>query len=233
MRKTAHLLTGLLAALILTACGGNNGQPIAERDTVSVSGEGTIKARPDIFNLVAVARERGDDVAAMKDEVDRQVQAMLDLAKQLQIDDKHITASDIQIAPEWEYQPERKLIGHQVSREVSFRTSGVERYAELADGLAGLGLKEVRPGGSEISNADELANQALEKAVRAAREKAEILARAAGRELGEALQINAQGYNVPGPVPMRAAMAKEDASQSYRPGEQDVTASVQITFQLN
>ena len=76
MRKTAHLLTGLLAALILTACGGNNGQPIAERDTVSVSGEGTIKARPDIFNLVAVARERGDDVAAMKDEVDRQVQAI-------------------------------------------------------------------------------------------------------------------------------------------------------------
>ena len=127
MRKTAHLFTGLLAALVLTACGGNNGQPIAERDTVSVSGEGTIKARPDIFNLVAVARERGDDVAAMKDEVDRQVQAMLDLAKQLQIDDKHITASDIQIAPEWEYQPERKLIGHQVSREVSFRTSGVER----------------------------------------------------------------------------------------------------------
>ncbi len=49
----------------------------------------------------------------------------------------------------------------------------------------------------------------------------------------EAMQINAQGYNVPGPMPMRAAMAKEDASQSYRPGEQDVTASVQITFQLN
>ncbi|HBU65219.1 MAG TPA: enolase, partial [Alcanivorax sp.] len=48
MRKTAHLFTGLLAALVLTACGGNNGQPIAERDTVSVSGEGTIKARPDI-----------------------------------------------------------------------------------------------------------------------------------------------------------------------------------------
>ena len=232
MRNTAHLLTGLLAVLALTACGGN-GQPLADRDTVSVSGEGTIKARPDIFNLVAVARERGDDVSAMKDEVDRQVQAMLDLAEQLQIDDKHITASDIQIAPEWEYQPERKLIGHQVSREVSFRTSGVERYAELADGLAGLGLKEVRPGGTEISNANELANQALQKAVRAAREKAEILARAAGRELGEAMQINAQGYNVPGPMPMRAAMAKEDASQSYRPGEQDVTASVQITFQLN
>ena len=81
--------------------------------------------------------------------------------------------------------------------------------------------------------ADELAHQALEKAVKDARDKAEILARAAGRELGEAMQINAQGYNVPGPVPMRAAMAKEDASQSYRPGEQDVTASVQITFQLN
>ncbi|MEK9854544.1 MAG: SIMPL domain-containing protein, partial [Rhodobiaceae bacterium] len=83
-----------------------------------------------------------------------------------QIDDKHITASDIQIAPEWEYQPERKLIGHQVSREVTFKVSGVDRYARLADGLAGQGLKEVRPAGSEISNADELAKQALEKAVK-------------------------------------------------------------------
>ena len=157
----------------------------------------------------------------------------LGLAARGQYGDNQLTASDIQIDPEWEYQPVRKLIGREVSREGCVRTYGVERYAELADGLAGRGLKEVRPGGTEISNADELANQALEKAVRAAREKAEILARAAGRELGEAMQINAQGYNVPGPMPMRAAMAKEDASQSYRPGEQDVTASVQITFELN
>ena len=92
MRKTAHLFTGLLAALVLTACGGN-GQPLADRDTVSVSGEGTIKARPDIFNLVAVARERGDDVSAMKDEVDRQVQAMLDLAEAPQIARRRLTAA--------------------------------------------------------------------------------------------------------------------------------------------
>ncbi len=81
----------------------------------------------------------------MKSTVDDQVQAMLDLADDLDIPEKSVTASDIQISPEWQYQPERKLIGHQVSREVTFKVSGVERYAELADGLAGLGLRSCAP----------------------------------------------------------------------------------------
>lgn len=234
MAKPVHLLAGMLAALALTACGGHTtGTPTANRDTVSVSGEGSVKARPDIFSLVAVARERGEDIAAMKSTVDDQVQAMLDLADDLGIEEKHVTARDIQISPEWQYQPERELIGHQVSREVAFQVSGMERYAELAEGLAQLGLKEIRPNGSEISNVDELAGQALEKAVHDARARAEILARAAGRELGAAISINARGSNVPRPQMMRVAMATQDSSESYRPGEQDVTASVQITFQLN
>ncbi|MBM7334334.1 MAG: SIMPL domain-containing protein [Alcanivorax sp.] len=233
MAKPAHLFAGLLAVLTLTACGAQTTTaPAADRDTVSVSGEGSVKARPDVFSLVAVARERGDDIAAMKNTVDQQVQAMLDLADELDIEEKNVTASDIQISPEWEYQPERKLIGHQVSREVTFKVAGMDRYARLADGLADQGLKEVRPAGSEISNADALAKQALKKAVKDAREKAGILARAAGRELGEAVVINAQGYTMPQPMMMRAAMAKEDSMESYRPGEQDVSANVQITFEL-
>lgn len=231
MVKPAPLFAGLLAALLLTACGAPAGPE--QRDTVNVSGEGTVKARPDVFLLTAVARERGDDIASMKSTVDNQVQAMLDIADDLDIPEKNVTASDIQISPEWQYQPERKLLGHQVSRDVTFKVSGVKRYAELADGLAGLGLKELRPAGSEISNADELARQALKKAVEDARDKAEILASAAGRSLGEAMQINAQGYHMPQPVMMmRADMAKGESMDSYRAGEQDVRANVQITFEL-
>ncbi|GAA5128207.1 SIMPL domain-containing protein [Alloalcanivorax gelatiniphagus] len=234
MAKPVHLFAGLLAMLTLTACGAqtNTAPAATDRDTVSVSGEGSVTARPDRFTLVAVAREQGDDIAAMKDKVDSQVEAMLGLADDLEIEEKNVTASDIQISPEWQYQPERKLIGHQVSREVTFKVDGMDRYAKLADGLADLGLREVRPGGSEISNADELAKQALEKAVKDAREKAGILARAADRELGKALMINAQGYTMPQPMMMRAAIAKDEGSQSYRPGEQDVSANVQITFEL-
>ncbi|WP_101675032.1 SIMPL domain-containing protein [Alloalcanivorax mobilis] len=240
MAKTSHLLVISLAVLGLSACGGNTTQapppaPAAPTapDTVSVQGEGSVKARPDTFLLSATARERGDDVAAMKGKVDQQVQSMLDLADQLKIEEKNVTASDIQISPEWQYQPERKLIGYQVSREVNFRVAGVENYARLADGLAKLNLKEVNPAGTEISNADELADQALEKAVADARDKAQILARAADRKLGKAMMINAQGQNMPRPMPMMMAKAATDsATESYRPGEQEVSASVQITFEL-
>lgn len=232
MRNLTRLLLGSVSVALLIACTSPN-EPERDRDTVNVSGEGIVKAQPDTFSLVAVAQERGDDVAKLKNQVDRQVQSMLELAKELNIDDQKITASNIRIAPQWQYQPKRKLIGHQVSREVRFLTSGVERYAKLAGGLADLGLKNVRPGGSEISNATELANRALAKAVQAAREKAKILAQAADRELGDAIRIDSQTDNRHRPVPMRATMAEDNASESYRPGEQDVTASVQMTFQLN
>jgi uncharacterized protein YggE len=231
MAKTSHLLLIPLAVLGLSACGAATQATPA--DTVSVQGEGSVKARPDIFLLTATARERGDDVAAMKERVDRQVQAMLDLADQLRIEEKNVTASDIQIAPEWQYQPERKLIGYQVSREARFRVSGVETYARLADGLAKLEIKEINPAGTEISNADELSDQALEKAVADARDKAGILARAADRTLGKAMIINSQGHSSPRPAHMYMAKASADTAESYRPGEQEVTATVQITFELN
>lgn len=238
MAKTSHLLVISLAVLGLSACGGNTTTQApppapATPDTVNVEGEGSVKARPDTFLLAATARERGDDVAAMKGKVDQQVQTMLDLADQLKIEEKNVTASDIQISPEWQYQPERKLIGYQVSREVRFRIAGVENYARLADGLAKLDIKEVNPAGTEISNADELADQALEKAVADARDKARLLARAADRELGKAMVINAQGQTMPRPAAMYMAKAAADsATESYRPGEQEVRASVQITFEL-
>lgn len=231
MAKTSHLLLIPLAVLGLSACGGAT-QP-TPANTVNVQGEGSVKARPDTFLLVATARERGDDVAAMKEKVDQQMQAMLDLADELKIDEKSVTASDIQIAPEWEYQPERKLLGYQVSRDAQFRVTGMENYARLTDGLAKLDLKEIRPAGTEISNADELANQALEKAVADARDKADLLARAANRKLGKAMVINSQGQRAPGPAPMYMAKASADTAESYRPGEQEVTATVQITFELN
>lgn len=230
-KKLLYPLFTLLAVTVLSACGNQPAAP-GQRDTVSVQGQGSVKGQPDTFILVATASQRGNDVASMKSKVDDQVSDLLDLADGLDIDNKNVTASDIQIAPQWQYQPKRKLIGYQVSRDVTFRVKGVDRYAKLTDGVSKAGITEMRPGGTEISNADELTNKALKKAVADAHAKAKLLADAAGRDLGKAITISSQSGPVPRPVPMRMAMAKEDSANSYRPGEQDVTATVRITFEL-
>ena len=169
----------------------------------------------------------------MKDRVDDAVGNMLDLADDLDIEEKSVTASTMRVSPQWQYQPERKLIGHQVSRDVSFKVDGLETYAELLEGLAEQGVRNIRPTGAEVSNRDELGNQALKKAVADARQRAEIIAEAADRDLGEAFEIQAQGIHHPQPVMMMARSKESGAADSYRAGETEISAQVQITFELN
>lgn len=231
-RITAASLIAL-GALSLTACSDaphliNHGP-----DSITVSGSGDISAQPDIFRVVATAREQGDDIAVMKSRVDDAVADMLDLADDLDIEEKQVRASDMHVQPQWQYQPERKLIGHQVSRDVTFRANGLDTYTQLLDGLAKQGVRDIRPAGTEVSNADKLANQALKKAVADARQRAEIIAEAAGRDLGKAIQIQAQDFQPPQPVMMMARSKESGSADSYRPGETDISARVQITFELD
>jgi len=231
-RITAASLIAL-GALTLTACSDTHQMLSTGPDSITVSGNGEIAAQPDIFRVAATAREQGDDIAAMKSRVDDAVADMLDLADDLDIEEKQVRASDLHVQPQWQYQPERKLIGHEVSRDVIFCANGLDTYTRLLEGLAKQGVRDIRPAGTEVSNADELANRALEKAVADARQRARIIAEAADRELGKAIQIHAQDVQSPQPVIMMARSKESGNADSYRPGETDITARVQITFELD
>ncbi len=123
--KVVSAATLLIAGtLALTGC--DNTTINTTRDSITVSGSGEINAQPDRFTVVATASENGDDIADMKDRVDDAVGNMLDLADDLDIEEKSGAASTMRVSPQGQYQPERKLIGHQVSRDVSFKIDGLE-----------------------------------------------------------------------------------------------------------
>ncbi|MCG8391928.1 MAG: SIMPL domain-containing protein [Pseudomonadales bacterium] len=231
MKRLTTAALMLFALFTLSACG--QPQPPGQRDSVTVSGVGEVSARPDIFRIVATARERGDDIDDMKAAVDKSVADMLDLADDLDIEEDQVRASDLRVQPQWQYQPERKLIGHEVSREVIFRVKGLEAYTGLLQGLAEQGVRDIRPAGTEVSNADALSDQALEKAVANARRRATIIAEAADRDLGQAIEIQAHNIQTPRPMAMMARSKEGAMADSYRPGETDISAQVQVTFELD
>ena len=229
MKGFSALCLTSLSILFLSACGQS---PLPqERDSITVSGQGDVTATPDIFSVNASSMAQGSDIDAMKARVDDQVEAMLALADDLDIPEAQTRATEFRVSPQWQYQPERKLIGHQVSRSVHFRVEGLETYAELLDGLAKLNIRDIQPAGSDVSNADALAETALKNAVDDARQRAEILAAAADRDLGEAIRIESHSVGNPRPMLMMAR-SKDGAADSFRPGETDITAQVQITFEL-
>lgn len=229
MKGIAFVCLTALTPFFLTAC-GQSSLPL-ERDSITVSGQGEVTASPDIFSVHASVNAEGSDIDAMKSSVDEQVEAMLELADDLDIPESQTRASEFRVNPVWQYQPERKLIGHQVSRSVQFKANGLNTYAELLDGLAKLNIRDIQPAGSEVSNADALESTALANAVADARQRAEALASAAGRDVGKAIRIESHSVNAPRPM-MMMARGKEGAADTYRAGETDISAQVQITFEL-
>lgn len=230
-RSTSLLL--ISSALLLTACG--SGVPKSVEQAVHVSGYGEVKVVPDQFRISAASSRTGDDINTMKKSVDDEINAALRLAKELKLQDRQITARGFTVQPEWQWQPERKLIGHRVQRDISFTVQGVDDYAQLLEGLSRIGFTEVSSSTAELSNPSAARKEALQKAITDAKDKAQTLAKASGRKLGPAVQITQQGG--PGPMPRlaMAAMAEDSNSNTtavYAPGEITISEQVNVRFHL-
>ena len=112
---------------------------------------------------------------------------------------------------------------------VGDEVSDVGEAASLIDAAVEAGANSISGPGLSSSNSEELYRQALAKAVGEARERAQVLAKAAGRSVGEIESIVEGSAAMPLPYAERAAL---DASVPIVPGEQETTATVSVTFSL-
>tara|TARA_Y100001972_G_C7605331_1_gene303367 strand:+ start:348 stop:1052 length:705 start_codon:yes stop_codon:yes gene_type:complete len=230
------VLLASLCLLLLTGCDNqiaNTALSEAPPSHIEVQGVAEINAVPDRFILRAEFSDIGMDVAAMKAKLDQQMAQALSAARALGIDDKKVQASSLRVQPEWQWQPERKLLGQRVSRDLQISVDGMDSYVALLDSLAALSPSELQQAGAEVSDLKALEDQVLQQAVANARHRAGILASAADRQLGEALLIIEQGTHLPGPQPLRAmAMEAQSDKSSYSAGEVTLRSQVMIHFRM-
>lgn len=233
-----HVLLTMVALFALAGCDnqvtGNTTLAESLSPHVEVQGVAETTATPDRFRLRVGFSETGTDVAAMKTRLDRQVADALAAARALGIDDKQLRADSLDVQPEWEWRPERRLVGQRVSRDVQIRVDGFDTYTALLEKLTALKPSALHQEGAEVSDLTALEDQVLKQAVANARHRAATLASAADRELGEALVIIEQSTQLPGPLPMRAmAMEASPEPAGYSAGETTVRSQVLVRFRLD
>ena len=193
-----RLLIAVPALLAVVALSGALGPPEAaggaqpaasEQDSVTVTGIGTVNAVPDEAQMSASAsRAAGGTaqaaIAANADAMEKLVAALR-------------RAGAREIATQWvSVWPVMREEG--VIDGYSARTACPRRSAPLVP--ASSSMPPPRPGANQISgpglsssNAEKLYLDALAKAVADARERAEVLAKAAGRSLGEISSMTESG----------------------------------------
>ena len=117
-----------------------------------------------------------------------------------------------------------------VASNVASAETSLSGAGALIDAAVAAGANQVYGPSLSRSDADALYRDALAKAVDDARERAAILAKAAGRELGRVIAMVESGAS---DVPMFAkAEAARDSATPIVSGTQETTATVSVTYQL-
>jgi uncharacterized protein YggE len=227
MKKIAVVLGLLVAAAaavaVLQPSGAGAVDPPTTTDSVTVSGEGVVLAVPDRAEISAGVETRAQTAKAALQANATAMERVLQALRGGGGTD--VTTQSVSLSTSFDNQgaPNGFVASNIASSTVAFDKAG-----SLIDAAVAAGANTVYGPSPSRSDADALYRQALGKAVAAAAQRAGVLAKAAGRELGRVTSISESGS---APVPV-FAKAAADAATPVESGPQETTASVSVTYEL-
>lgn len=243
MTTRRTLLRPLVVAVLATVCTTGIAQADAPPPPplVSVTGQGEVKAMPDMAYVNLGVEARKPSLAEARAEVTAAVERVLALTRELKIDPKLVDASQLQVQPDYrwnEKDSKRVLLGYFVARQIQVELRDLDKLGTLLERSVSAGANQMGGARLDSSRRKELERDALAKAVDDARQDAETLARAAGVKVGSVYSLSASSEAVPmyyakaERAVMAAAPAGDAAAETYEVSEMKFTANVSAQWQL-
>lgn len=227
------LLWVVLLILVLTGCTDSR----AYTRQIQVSATAEVKAKPEVVVFDFQIEKRGTVLQSLKTVVDRNTAALVALCKKLGIEPKDLTAAEISIQPQYNYNTNR-FTGYQVSRNVTARLYDLTKYSKVIDGAVNAGITTIQNVSLEMKDQKDLELKALAKAVEKATAKAKLLAAKNGVTLGKVMQVTetgSAGYQVAYEAKLqrnRDGITAEAAPYAFEPGRLSVSSSLQMSFEI-
>ncbi len=249
MKKTltavACATLGLAMILGLTGCGtAASGavpaaEPVAE---ITVSASSAVRLVPDKATVsfgVTTQETTAEEAQSKNSEA---VKNVMDVLTGRGIEEKSIRTNYYNMYPQydWSDNGEQRIIGYVVTTSMSVQDQDIEDLGKLISACVAAGINNVENVSFLCSGYDEAYRQALAQAVEASRSKAETLAAAAGKKLGEPVTITEGWQDTSaryGRAANTAAFSVEEAAMDsagpiLQPGETEINANVTVTYRM-
>jgi uncharacterized protein YggE len=201
---------------------------------ITVSATGYAYAAPDRARLsTGVTAEAGTAAAALSANTELMAKVVAGL-KESGIDAKDIQTSNFHVEPRYTSPRDGtapEINGYRVSNQVEILVRDLAALGGLLDKLVGVGANQMHGLSFEVSKAETLKDEARKEAVANARRRAELLAAAAGAEVGDVVTI-AEEVQYGGPRPMAMARSAKAESVPIESGTETLEARVTITWRL-
>jgi len=221
----------LVAAAALSGVGrpeAARGEDAPQRDTVTTLGRGTVTTVPDLATISAGVRSdaptAAEALAQNSEHMERVVAAL-----------RHAGGTKLQTQQVSLYPrtgDNGATVGFVAQNSVSAQAK-IAGTGTLVDAAVAAGANTVEGPMLERSDRETLYRDALERALKDARLKAEALARAGGFDVGSVASVVEEGASQV-PVYERAARAADAAAPTpVEPGTQEIEARVTVSFEIS
>ena len=208
--------------------------------TLSVSGTGEATGTPDMATLRFSATTRSATAEEALTGNAQKMAAVRDRLRTLNVESRDMQTSGLSLSPYYEQNENGRydravIAGYEAMNGLTVRLRGTDGAGEVIDAAVQAGANGLDSFSFGFQDDEALQDEARRDAVRDAREKAELLAKEAGVSLGRVVTLTETGGGG-GPQPYydgrMMRMQAEAAPTPVEAGEQSVTASVQITYEL-
>jgi uncharacterized protein len=248
MKSLKFTLATLALALALPgvamAHDAQSGPVVAAGNTLlAVSAEGRSARTPDLAVFSAGVTTQGKTAsAAMTANAAAMTKVVAEL-KKAGIADKDIQTSSINlnpvygqpvIDPQGQMIQEPRIVGYQASNMVSVKQRDLKGFGKVLDALVAAGANQINGPSFQMDQPELALDEARTNAMKAARARADLYARAAGLRVVRILTISeGGGYQPPMPVMFAKAERAGDASSTpVSAGQVEAQVSVAVQFEL-
>lgn len=220
------------------------GQSAVEPPLITVTGQAEVRVPPDEVLFTLAVENVDKDMLLANQKTDDSVRQILAIARKHNVKPEDVQTSQITVQPKYntddmEFEArrgiKRVLIGYQVSKTVAIRLREISRFGEMLADILRAGITRLSNFEFRDSQIRKHRDEARRMAIRAAKEKATLLAGEIGQSIGPAYSITetTRDYD---PRPMQnvssdAGRAGESES-ALAPGSLSVTAQVTVRFRL-
>jgi uncharacterized protein len=206
--------------------------------SISVSGEGKVVGVPDVATVdlgMVVERSR---VAEAQAENTKTMNALIAALEAMGVEKKDIQTTSYNVLPMYDWNDGRqRLRGYSVSQNVHVKVRKLDTVGDVLGKAGELGANQIGGVNFTVDEPESLQQEAREKALENAKDKASALAEVAGVKLGRVINFQESFGGAPIPIyyakdlGIGGAAASESAPR-VEAGSTEVTANVTITYQL-
>lgn len=224
-----------LMMIMLLGCGA-----LAE-GTLNVTGSGTVYVAADRVSASLGISISGEDLAELQNQANERMSAICQALLDAGLEGSNISTNYLYISPRYDYSGEmEKITGYSISNSLTILTDDIDSIGSYIDAAFAAGANTFDSIDFTTKDDSEAQRKALELAVADAQGKAEVIAAASGRSLGDILTIS-QGeeddysyYNstAGSGMYMREESAMDGAATTVRAAQIRVNAQVQISYEL-